>query len=219
MEKPRHLLKNTQIEIVHAVRGRVRLRVRSPRSRQLLPTIAQHLRQQAEIETVTIKETTGSLVATFEPERLSVEQLLESLQSFGLSVSVPVTTAVATNPSWSETYSPLISFVPVLVGLALARRLGLTGWKSILAYLIVAGVTEEIIEQISSKPSPCSEEARSDTSITSTPAAPMPVESASDEDRYEDSPREPTPPTSPEFLVNALGERVTAPIPPQRCER
>ena len=142
---------NVEFKIVHAVRGRVRLRIKSDRARELLPDIAHHLRQQAGIHQVQIKQTSNSLVIAFAPYAVSIEQLTESLQSFGF---LPISTeprAQLTKKSPVITYSRLFSLVPPLVGLAIARGLRVSGWKSILTYILAAGFTREVIDQVREK--------------------------------------------------------------------
>ena len=139
---------NVELEIVHAVKGRVRLRLKSDDARQLLPKIAHHLRQQAGILNIQIKPISNSLVVTFNPEAISSEQLTDSLHPFGsIKISTEIV-AQSNGESRAITYSRLFSLVPPLVGLALARGLGVSGWKSILTYILAAGLTREVIDQI-----------------------------------------------------------------------
>ena len=148
MEKSTASSTNVEFQIVHAVRGRVRLRLESDRARELLPDIAHHLRQQAGIHKVQIKQTSNSLVVSFDPDAISIEQLTESLQSFGFSQISTEAIEQLTKESRAITYSRLFSLVPPLVGLAIARGLQVSGWKSILTYILAAGVTREIIDQV-----------------------------------------------------------------------
>ncbi len=76
---------NVELEIVHAVRGRVRLRLKSDLARELLPEIANHLRQQAGIHQVQIKQASSSLIVTFDANVISRQQLTDSLQSWDFS--------------------------------------------------------------------------------------------------------------------------------------
>ena len=148
MEKSTASSTNVEFEIVHAVRGRVRLRLKSSRARELLPRIAHHLQQQGGILRVFIKQTSSSLVVTFDPDAISVEQLTDSLQPFGSIETSTKAIAQSTGESHAITYSRLFSLVPPLVGLAIARRLQVSGWKSILTYILVAGITREVIDQV-----------------------------------------------------------------------
>ncbi len=139
---------NIEFEIVHAVRGRLRLRIKGNFARKLLPNIAHHLRQQAGIHQVLIKQTSNSVVVSFHPDAISIEQLTESLQSFGF---LPISTEPiekSTEKSPAITYNRLFALIPPLVGLAIARGLQVSGWKSILTYILAAGVTREVIDQV-----------------------------------------------------------------------
>ena len=148
MEKSTASSKNIEFEIVHAVRGRVRLCTKSDFAHEVLPNIAHHLQQQAGIHTVEIKQTSKSLVITIDPDTISIEQLRESLQSFGfLQVSTePIAQLTKESPTIS--YGRLFSLIPPLVGIAIARGLKLSGWKSILTYILAAGLTREIIDRV-----------------------------------------------------------------------
>ena len=137
--------KNVELEIVHAVRGRVRLRLKSGFARELLPSALPLLQQQAGILRVQIKQATNSLVVDFDPDVTSIEKLTDLLQSFGAIASVNVAIAPV-NESPSLTYSKLFALLPPLVGLAIARSLPVAGWKSIVTYILAAGVTREVID-------------------------------------------------------------------------
>ncbi len=145
MEKSTASSTNVEFEIVHAVSGRVRLRIKSDYARELLPKIAHHLRQQAGIHTVEIRQISNSLVVTYPRDVISVEQLTDLLQPFG---SIKASTAQSTGQSSAIAYSRLFSLVPPLVGIAIARSLQVSGWKSILTYILAAGVTREVIDQV-----------------------------------------------------------------------
>lgn len=148
MEKSTASSINIEFEIVHAVRGRLRLCPKSDFAREVLPNIAHHLQQQAGIHTVEIKPTSKSLVITFDPDAISIEQLKESLQSFGcLQISTePIEQLTKQSPTISD--SRLLSLIPPLVGIAIARGLKVSGWKSILTYILAAGFTREIIDRV-----------------------------------------------------------------------
>ena len=148
MEKSTASFTNVELEIVHAVKGRVRLRLKSDDARELLPRVAPDLRQQAGIHGVKIKQTSKSLVITFDPDVISIEQLTESLQSVGSIKSLTKTGAQSADQSQAIDYSRLFAVMPPLVGIALARSLQVSGWKSILAYILAAGVTREVIDRV-----------------------------------------------------------------------
>ena len=148
MEKSTASSTSVECEIVHAVRGRVRLRLKGDCARELLPKIAHYLRQQAGILTVKIKPTNNNLVFTFDPDVISLKELTDSLHSLGLIKTAIKGSDQLTDQSHAITYSRLFSLVPPLIGLAVTRGLQVSGWKSILTYILAAGVTREVIDQV-----------------------------------------------------------------------
>lgn len=146
MEKNTASFTNVEFAIVHAVKGRVRLRFSGDFAREFLPQIAHHLRQQAGVLAVQIKQPSNSLVVAFVPDAISVEQLTDSLQSCGLIPTANHAIAELRNDSSAVTYRRLFSLVPPLVGIVIARGLQVSGWKSILTYILAAGVTREVID-------------------------------------------------------------------------
>ncbi len=148
MEKDTASSTNGELEIVHAVRGRMRLRLTGDDARELLSRIADRLGQQEGINVVQIKPTSNSLVVTFDPDAISMEQLIGSLQSLDSIEISAEAIARSTDESHAMTYGRLLSLVPPLVGLGIARGLQVSGWKSILTYILVAGVTREVIDQV-----------------------------------------------------------------------
>lgn len=139
-----------EMKIVHAIGGRIRLRCISDRARELLPAIAQDLRERADIRKVTINKTTGSLLVEFDPDNFSQKQLTQLLQPLDIALPSPskATTSTDSSSSQSRAYKQLLSLVPPLLGLALVRGIGVTGWKSLLTYLVATGVIREIWEQL-----------------------------------------------------------------------
>ena len=147
MEKSVASSTSVEVQIVHAVKGRVRLRLKSDDARELLPKVVHYLGQQAGILKVQIKQN-NSLVVTFDPDVMSIEQLTDSLQSVGLIARARETVPQSTDQSQAIAYSRLLTVIPPVVGLVIARSLQVSGWKSILAYILAAGVTREVIDQV-----------------------------------------------------------------------
>lgn len=138
------------MKIVHAIGGRVRLRCDSDRTRKLLPTIAQDLRKRGGIRKVTTNQTTGSLLVEFDPNNFSQGQLIQLLQPLGVALPSPTKATISTDSSSSQSrvYEQMLSLVPPLLGLAIVRGIKVTGWKSILTYLVATGIIREIWEQL-----------------------------------------------------------------------
>ncbi len=154
MDKSRASSQSVEFEIVHAVRGRVRLRLRGKLTRELLQQIVGHLHRQAGILTVQIKQKTNSLVVTYAPDVISLEQLTDYLQSWGEAVTGTQVVTLTLEKSPNLAYSRLFSLVPPLVGLAVARGLQVSGWKSILTYILTAGITREAIDSVRGESEP-----------------------------------------------------------------
>jgi hypothetical protein len=185
MENSTASLTSEEMKIVHAIDGRIRLRCSSDRARELLPTIAQDLQERAGIYKVTSNKTTGSLLVEFDPDHFSQGQLTELLQP--LSVALPSATKATTStnsPSSSKVYEQLLSLVPPLLGLAIVRGIGVTGWKSLVTYLVATGFIRQIWEQMVSA-------ASSQSKSTSTPAVlEKPQLNAADESKNSNFPDE-----------------------------
>ena len=142
---------NVEFEIIHAVRGRVRLRLKGDYAREILPHISQQLRQQAGIFRVQIKQANNSLVIGFDPDIISLNELINSLEAVGFSHVSAEGAKKLTEKSLGITSERLLSIVPLIVGIGLTRSLQLSGWKSILTYILAAGLTREIIDQVTGK--------------------------------------------------------------------
>jgi hypothetical protein len=150
MENSTTSLATQEMQIVHSIGGRVRLRCSSNRARELLPTIAQNLREQEGIIRVKSNTTTGSLLVEFDPSNFSQNHLIQLLQSWGMALPSPSKASKPTDSSSSQSrvYEQLLSLVPPLLGLAIVRGIGVTGWKSFATYLVATGVIREIWEQL-----------------------------------------------------------------------
>lgn len=140
---------DNEVKVLYAVEGRVRLRLLGSDTRSVLDTIAQQLQQQDGIYQVSINEQTGSLLITFEPNQLSLVQLFEQLEQLGIP-QVQGLSPQAT--SWSDAYTrartQLKSLIPPIAGILTAKGLRIYGWQAISAYLIVSGITREVIKQL-----------------------------------------------------------------------
>ena len=73
---------------------------------------------------------------------------MEESRASSTNVELERVHAVRGEKSLAITYSRLFSLIPPLVGLAIARSLQVSGWKSILTYILAAGVTREVIDQV-----------------------------------------------------------------------
>lgn len=155
-----------QLKIVHALPGRLRLRLDTEEYEQNLKTesgsvppltvdslfeIAQYLQQQEGVKSVQVKQTTNSLVVIFDPQTMTMSQLKESLSPFNLSSISPNSSADVTQPSGEKLVTQVLSLIPLLLGWLVVKRFNLSGWKAIATYLLATGIIGETIEQLQEK--------------------------------------------------------------------
>lgn len=137
-----------QIEILHLMPGRIRLRIGEDCSKEQLTMISQYLQYQPVIKSVQIKEITKNLVITFDPEQLSLAQIQEYLASLNLFLpSSEDETKEAKLPKVT-THEVILSLFPPLLSWLIIKRLSLSGWQAIAIYLLTTGVIEGITEQL-----------------------------------------------------------------------
>ncbi|MBD2043334.1 HMA2 domain-containing protein [Microcoleus sp. FACHB-672] len=142
----------TGLQIVHAIPGRLRLRAVGSASESALETVAQRLRQQEGIYKVNINLQTGSLLATFDENRLPLQQLLGMLKQKGVSVAPSPSEDLPLPELWEPVSAALSatqldSAIPLIVGMLITQRLGIQGLPAIPLYLIAAGTTRQVIDE------------------------------------------------------------------------
>ena len=158
-----------QLEIVHALPGRMRLRLVGedseekvevdsvtvkPSKLENLLNIAQHLQQQEGVESVQVKEISNSLVVNFDAQTLSTSQLKECLSPFNIPSISSGSKAYVTPENGAKLFSKLLSLIPILLGWLVVKRFNLSGWKAIVTYVLATGVIREVIEQVQSEIAP-----------------------------------------------------------------
>ncbi|NEO97939.1 MAG: hypothetical protein F6K58_04365 [Symploca sp. SIO2E9] len=140
------------MEVVHAVAGRLRLRASDSVSRNILDALAPQLRQQDGVRQVCMNETTGSLLISFDPSKLSLSQLLEVLQQSGVSLTGELSPEANNTLLWSgacsQAYSKLQSLIPLFAGIVTIRKLGIQGLPAIPVYLMTTSVTRQVLKQL-----------------------------------------------------------------------
>ncbi len=144
-----------ELHIIYATSGRVRVRAIDGGNNTKLDTICQSLHRRTGINEVYVNEQTGSLVINFDEQRLSLSQMVELLQSFGVEqqLSHPESKtdlfAAWKSPDfWKEQG---ISFIPLFAGLAVTRRLGIVGFAAFPVYFITANATRRVISYLESQ--------------------------------------------------------------------
>lgn len=148
----------SEIQVVHAIPGRVRLRITDSKFISALDTLAQ-LRQQDGVYEVRTNQTTASLVVSFDADTLSLPQMLELLQqSLVPGASKLRRDAKKTEPpqeSKSDTLLPQIelrSFIPLIAGMVVTGALGVEGFLAFPVFMVAESVTAQAIEQLESEP-------------------------------------------------------------------
>jgi hypothetical protein len=145
-----------ELHIIYATSGRVRVRAIDGGDNLKLETICQSLHRRDGIKEVYVNERTGSLVINFDEQRLSLPQMLELLQSFGVEQRSQSHHESKTDPFaawkspdfWKEQG---ISFIPLFAGLAVTRRLGIVGIAAFPVYFITANATRRVISYVESQ--------------------------------------------------------------------
>ncbi|KYC36450.1 hypothetical protein WA1_42865 [Scytonema hofmannii PCC 7110] len=145
-----------ELHIIYATSGRVRVRAIDGGNNTKLDTICQSLHRRTGINEVYVNEQTGSLVIHYDEQRLSLSQMVELLQSFGVEKQSSPHNASKTDPFaawkspdfWKEQG---ISFIPLFAGLAVTKRLGIVGLAAFPVYFITANATRRVISYLESQ--------------------------------------------------------------------
>ncbi len=139
------------LQVLHATPGRLRLRATDSSIKSILDTISQQLRQQDGVREVSANQQTGSLVVTFDENKLSLPQMFGVLQQFGVSepqASLPDEKKTDPFAAWKSLdfwKEQGLDFIPLITGLVVTGRLGIHGLAALPVYLITAGATRQVI--------------------------------------------------------------------------
>jgi Cu2+-exporting ATPase len=160
MEQTTAQRSESELQVVHAIPGRVRLRTTSStRLISGLESLAQKLRQQDGVLEVETNPTTNSLVVTFKASSLSLPQMLEGLQAnakiakaSGKTAPLPELKSDSflreqTEPPW-DGVKVARSLIPLVAGMLATSALGVQGFMAFPVYLIAENLTRQVIEQI-----------------------------------------------------------------------
>lgn len=142
------------LRIVHATNERVRLRATDEEASLKLDGISQILQQCIGVTSVDVNGKTGSLVINFDKNKLSLKGILAILQELGIDKKVTPDAVESQDPFaawksldfWKE---QTIDLIPLLTGLAVTSRLGVSGLASIPVYFVVANAMRQIIASLS----------------------------------------------------------------------
>jgi copper chaperone CopZ len=142
------------LQIVHASTGRVRIRATDGSSHSILDTIAEELRHLDGVKEVSLNQQTGSLVVTFDENKLSLAQMLgvelhsDINQEQGTSESASKNDPFAVWKSFDFWKEQGLSIIPLMTGLAVTGKLGLRGFAAIPVYMVAADATRRVIDFI-----------------------------------------------------------------------
>jgi hypothetical protein len=137
------------LEIVHATKGRIRIRATDAIFNSKLDNIAASVRQYQGVTTVFVHQQTSSLVLMFDTGLLSLSQMLGILQEFEIQpapVSHVDPFAVWKSPDFWVKES--VSLIPLMTGLAVTGGLGISGFAGIPVYMLTADVTRRLIDYL-----------------------------------------------------------------------
>ncbi|HBB32273.1 MAG TPA: hypothetical protein DDZ80_22575 [Cyanobacteria bacterium UBA8803] len=138
-------------EVVHVIEGRVRLRALGNNPRPSIDALMENLWQQEGIREISTNDNTSSLYISFDPDTLSLSELLEILHRCGVSgagkSATEASKAVLPSETWLQASSRLQSFIPSLVGILTTRQLGFLGWQAIAVYLMTTSLTRQVMAQ------------------------------------------------------------------------
>ncbi|MEQ8385953.1 MAG: hypothetical protein RH949_26705 [Coleofasciculus sp. A1-SPW-01] len=138
-----------EVEILHVVPGRLRLRVLGEEPGTVLKAVTPQLRKCVGVREIRTNEQIGSLLVTFDTNQLSLAQLFKILGNLGLGEIEQLQSQEPLDAeAWKKSGTQLISFIPLLIGLLTTRQLGLQGWRSILVYLLTANVVRQIMQNL-----------------------------------------------------------------------
>jgi hypothetical protein len=133
------------LQVVHAMPGRVRLRGADGENQ--LNTVAEKLRQQAGVCNVEANLESGSLIVTFDETALSYSQMFKLLRQSGVSTTPETKVEAQTDSFWLDA-TQLESVIPLIAGALITGGLGIQGLPAIPVYLLAAGTTRQLIEQL-----------------------------------------------------------------------
>ncbi len=138
-----------EVEILHVVPGRLRLRVLGEEPGTVLRAVTPLLRKRVGVREIRTNEQIGSLLITFDTNQLSLAQLFKILGDLGIAeIKQPHSQEPLDAEAWKKAGTQLQSFIPLLIGLLTTRQLGIQGWRSIPVYLLITNVVRQIMQSL-----------------------------------------------------------------------
>lgn len=150
VREPRLRISATGMQVVHIIKGRIRIKATEASFSSECQTITQYLQQVNGVKSVTTHERTHSLVVSFDEGKLSQSEMLEILQKINIQTTqdAPPSDPLAAWKSGDFWQEQTISLIPLLAGLAVTSRLGVSGLASIPVYMITAETMRKIIDYV-----------------------------------------------------------------------
>ncbi len=147
----------SELRVVHAIPGRVRLRTTQSNVVPDLDKVAQQLRKQNGVCEVRTNSTTQSLVVTFDESSLCLTQALDLLQMTGVSqvsgnqeplpeLKLETFLRSQTEPPWKPG-NVSRSLIPLVSGMIVTGALGLEGLIAFPVFLVTENVARLVIKQ------------------------------------------------------------------------
>lgn len=138
-----------QLQVVHAIGGRVRIRTIDGSWNAQIEHLFQELKQQIWVLKIADNKNKGSLIFTFDENQLPLSQVLQVLTEFDVKYS-PYKTKLDLSaykyPGFWQKQS--YSIIPLIAGLLLTRGLRVTGWPAIIVYMIAADGTRWLMDSV-----------------------------------------------------------------------
>ncbi|MFM2062391.1 MAG: hypothetical protein RLZZ507_2061 [Cyanobacteriota bacterium] len=138
-----------QLQVVHAIAGRVRIRTIDGSWNSQIEHLSQELKQQSWVLKISANENTGSLIFTFDENQLPLSQVLQVLTEFDVKYSPSATKldlAEIKSPGFWQKQSN--SIIPLIAGLLVTRGLKVSGFPAILVYMIAADGTRWLMDSL-----------------------------------------------------------------------
>ncbi|MCF4969758.1 hypothetical protein CV014_22905 [Nostoc sp. CMAA1605] len=150
VREPQLILSATSMQVVHATKGRIRIKATDDSFSSDCEKIVSYLRRYPAVKEVTINERTSSLVVSFDERQISLSQMLGILQKLNVQITPdsPVSDPFAAWKSTEFWQEQTISFIPLMAGLAVTSRLGISGLASIPVYMITADAARRVIDYL-----------------------------------------------------------------------
>ncbi|WP_066382316.1 HMA2 domain-containing protein [Anabaena sp. CA = ATCC 33047] len=148
--QPQLELSATSMQVVHATNGRIRIKATDGSFSSNVQSITQYLGQYPGVKEVTTNEQTGTIVVSFDQQQISLSQMLGVLQRLNIPTSQnrPLSDPFAAWKSVDFWKEQTISFIPLMTGLAVTSRLGISGLASIPVYMMTADATRRVIDYL-----------------------------------------------------------------------